>query len=357
MPRQMLLLCPEDVLNGPPPSLAGPAYAEITDDSEPDRVQVRLLPLGALTGTPRREHAGTCLWVHRSRANQRRIWEGELTARAPGSLLRRPVFAMIDDRPYYGHVTAYDGATVTIRHGADEVEAPVADVEAVAPIIVFLLSKAKLVRRISSRAAIDQPHTTILDHLLGSSTRSGTREIRRLLTGTATLATHPSPTAELPWMDPRTGQNGTCRVRHVVDFGFYTDDNQVIPTGTILGSQFWIDPHAAERATGPSRQPLQEAVPATTSQDPQVSQDERLAVSSVPPMPTPTRAMAPTDHARFVDFMDALEAPAFVDNSRPETPRQVPPRSAGGDNAPPCTYRSSAKYGERIDAHPCCARR
>jgi hypothetical protein len=132
---------------------------------------------------------------------------------------------MIDDRPYYGQVTAYDGTTVTIRHGADEVDAPVADVEEVAPIIVFLLSKAKLVRRLSSRAAIDQAHATILDRLLGTSTRSGTREIRRLLTGIATLAMHPSPTAELPWMDPRTGQNGTCRIRHVVDFGFYTDGN------------------------------------------------------------------------------------------------------------------------------------
>jgi hypothetical protein len=271
------------VLNGPSSSRAGPAYAEIIDDSEPDRVQVRLLPLGTLTGMPRREYAGTCLWVHCSRANQCRVWEGELTAGALGSLLRRPIFAMIDDRPCYGQVTAYDGATVTIWHGADEAEAPVADVEEVAPIIVFLLSKAKLVRRLLSRAAIDQTHAMILDRLLSTSTRSDTREIRRLLTGIATLATHPSPTAELTWMDPRTSQNGTCRVRHVVDFGFYTDGNQVIPTGTILGSHFSIDPHAAELATGSLRQPLQEAVPATASQDSQGSQDERLAISSGSP--------------------------------------------------------------------------
>ncbi|KAG2766109.1 hypothetical protein PC129_g15229 [Phytophthora cactorum] len=90
MAQQLLLLLPEDVLDGPPAHLLGPEYAEIVDDSVAERVGVRVLLANPPDDEEAEQAAEVSEWASRSRVNLCRVWAGELTAAAPGRLLRRP---------------------------------------------------------------------------------------------------------------------------------------------------------------------------------------------------------------------------------------------------------------------------
>ncbi|KAE9279588.1 hypothetical protein PR003_g28195, partial [Phytophthora rubi] len=295
-------------------------YATIVEDSEAERVGVRVLPpvTNDDEATAQGEPEDSLVWVLRPRANICRVWAGELTAGAPGRLLRRPVFALTENRPYYGQVTAYEGSLVTIRHGDQMTQVPVSDVEEVAPVIVFLLHKAQLMRRLESRSAIGQAHTRLLDRLMGTEEAPGTRDVRRLLTGIAPVAAHPRPTATLTWMDPRTGRDSSCSVRHVIDFGFYVDGNHDVPADTALGAHFWEDPNFPAPPSGPQPTPVSTRLlgprPRRTPAR-RAARTSSAGLEEVPPTPDQSRDhLVPpgaADQSRFVEFMDALDTSPF----------------------------------------------
>ncbi|KAE8962518.1 hypothetical protein PR001_g29683, partial [Phytophthora rubi] len=295
-------------------------YATIVEDSEAERVGVRVLPpvTNDDEATAQGEPEDSLVWVLRPRANICRVWAGELTAGAPGRLLRRPVFALTENRPYYGQVTAYEGSLVTIRHGDQMTQVPVSDVEEVAPVIVFLLHKAQLMRRLESRSAIGQAHTRLLDRLMGTEEAPGTRDVRRLLTGIAPVAAHPRPTATLTWMDPRTGRDSSCSVRHVIDFGFYVDGNHDVPADTALGAHFWEDPNFPGPPSGPQPTPVSTRLlgprPRRTPAR-RAARTSPAGLEEVPPTPDQSRDhLVPpgaADQSRFVEFMDALDTSPF----------------------------------------------
>ncbi|KAE9297378.1 hypothetical protein PF001_g16434 [Phytophthora fragariae] len=197
-------------------------------------------------------------------------------------------------------------------------QVPVSDVEEVAPVIVFLLHKAQLMRRLESRSAIGQAHTRLLDRLMGTEEAPGTRDVRRLLTGIAPVAAHPRPTATLTWMDPRTGRDSSCSVRHVIDFGFYVDGNHDVPADTALGAHFWEDPNFPGPSSGPQPTPVSTRL---LGPRPRRTQARRAARTSpagleeVPPTPDQSRDhLVPpgaADQSRFVEFMDALDTSPF----------------------------------------------
>jgi hypothetical protein len=144
--------------------------------------------------------------------------------------LRRPVFALVDGNPIYGHVTSYAGLEVTLRRHTGSTIAPVSSGEEVLPLVVFLLYKAPLLRRIATPDAIARAHTRILDRLLGENGSAATRQIRQLLVGIVPVASHPRPVDRIPWVDASTGHDILCIVRHMIDFGFYCDGNRDNPS-------------------------------------------------------------------------------------------------------------------------------
>jgi hypothetical protein len=157
--------------------------------------------------------------------------------------LRRPVFALVDGNPIYGHVTSYAGLEVTLRRHTGSTIAPVSSGEEVPPLVVFLLYKSPLLRRIATPNAITRAHTRILDRLLGGNGSAATRQIRELLIGIVPVASQPRPVDRITWEHPSTGHHISCTVRHVIDFGFYCDGNRENP-GDSLGNHYWEDPEA-----------------------------------------------------------------------------------------------------------------
>ncbi|KAE9092776.1 hypothetical protein PF010_g17724 [Phytophthora fragariae] len=71
MSRQVMLLLPEDVLGALPAALPGPDYATIVEDSEAERVGVRVLPPVSNDdeATAQGEPEDSLVWVLRPRAN------------------------------------------------------------------------------------------------------------------------------------------------------------------------------------------------------------------------------------------------------------------------------------------------
>ncbi|KAG6957443.1 hypothetical protein JG687_00009973 [Phytophthora cactorum] len=67
MAQQLLLLLPEDVLDGPPAHLLGPEYAEIVDDSVAERVGVRVLLANPPDDEEAEQAAEVSEWASRSR--------------------------------------------------------------------------------------------------------------------------------------------------------------------------------------------------------------------------------------------------------------------------------------------------
>ncbi|KAG2784681.1 hypothetical protein PC129_g23130 [Phytophthora cactorum] len=217
MPRQLLLLLPEDTLDYLPASLVGPEYAAIVDDSEEDRVGLLFVTVdGQDSGDAHDPVEDAQVFVPRIRANHCRVWEGEQAMGAPDRFLRRPAFAMTEGRPIYGQAVSYKGSEVTIRHGDESTVVAAVDVEEVAPIIVLLLDKTTLVHRLIMLSALHQAHTRILNRLLGTPGAPATRVIRRLLSGVAPVSAHPRPTDEPIWMSPLSGRDKMCSMRHVI---------------------------------------------------------------------------------------------------------------------------------------------
>lgn len=113
-------------------------------------------------------------------------------------------------------------------------------------------------------------------------------------------------------MNPRTGRDTECTVRHVITFGFYVDGNYEVPSDILLGNHFWEDPTLTGSSSGPRSTPA--SIPTVQTRSRRAA--ARQAVDS-PPLGTQEaistdRAGAPTppspalDQAQFVDVMDAL---------------------------------------------------
>ncbi|POM69678.1 Hypothetical protein PHPALM_14004 [Phytophthora palmivora] len=196
MPAQVVLLFPEDVPQEANSQLAAPTYAEIFDDSEPEREA----------------------WLPRSIAFRRLVWSAEPSSGGAGNLLRRAVVLPGPSGPIYGQVIEYKGSTI-------------------APVIAVLLFKAKLTRR--ARADISSAHGLILDHLLGQNGTTATRSVRQLLAGIVPIASPPRPSDNIR---PRTGSDKTCTIEHVVNFGYYHDGEKVPPSSVRLEDNFCDEP-------------------------------------------------------------------------------------------------------------------
>ncbi|OWZ09449.1 hypothetical protein PHMEG_00017849 [Phytophthora megakarya] len=248
MAHQLLLLLPEDIPDQRQRLPAGPEYAEITDDTEADRVGVRVLlaaPDSIRDGEEATAHPGDCVRVNRIRVNHCRVQAGGLGKGTTGRLLRRPVFAFVNALPIYGQVTSYE---VTICHRDGETAVEAVHVEELAPVVVFLLFKAQISRRITTHAGLTRAHSRILDRLLGARGAMATRQIKSVLAGIAPVATHPDPSDQNVWMDPMSGLDVLCSVRHVVDFGFYKDGGRPSPDNT-ADNHYWENPSVTSVGT------------------------------------------------------------------------------------------------------------
>ncbi|KAG2818379.1 hypothetical protein PC119_g13996 [Phytophthora cactorum] len=302
MAQQLLLLLPEDVLDGPPAHLLGPEYAEIVDDSVAERVGVRVLLANPPDDEEAEQAAEVSEWASRSRVNLCRV-----------------------------------DATVVVE---------------VAPAVVFLLLGATLLRRLKTRRAIDQAHSRILDRLLGTQGATTTRDIRHLLAGIAPLAEHPRPTITLTWMTH--GPDKMSVAVSVTSFisVFYKDGNRVAPTDLRLGNHFWEDPSM----DSPRVKPL--------PTQPRALQTDPLPATNSPPTESHTAPQAadyggtaevedttPSDRSRFVDFMDALEETNAVQNSVGHSMTGPPlPDATRTDGAPRGTRRRDESTAGTADA-------
>ncbi|KAG1706270.1 hypothetical protein DVH05_001418 [Phytophthora capsici] len=84
MPAQLILLFPEDVPQDTHTSLAAPTYAEICDDSEPERVRERTLAASEEEAQPTLD-----TWLPRSPAFRRLVWASEQASGGASNLLWR----------------------------------------------------------------------------------------------------------------------------------------------------------------------------------------------------------------------------------------------------------------------------
>ncbi|KAL4158870.1 hypothetical protein PRNP1_004644 [Phytophthora ramorum] len=310
MPSQVFLIRPEDVSHQAQAALDYPEYAELVDDTVPDRVRVRILHASS-AGTASDDTAGrpaeAFVWLARRTADRCRVWAGELEHGAPGRLLRRPVFALVDGQTLYGQVVASEDQHVALRHhgGRTRIAATLVPGHRLSP--VYDPSPA-------TYQHIAEAHARILDRLLGTRDVTATRQVRQLLDGIAPVATHPKPSDRIIWLDPRSGHDVHCSVRHVIDFGYYRDGTQT-SSGIVLGDYYWDDP-SVTNAPGEPRLPVSAAAADDGAPEPVIlnagdtSDGRSPAIASRLIEPTAASSnREPVPHARFVDFMDSLENP------------------------------------------------
>ncbi|ETM47826.1 hypothetical protein L914_07552 [Phytophthora nicotianae] len=213
MPAQLILLFPEDVPQDTSTSLAARTYAEICDDSEPERVRVRTLPTPEDENVADAGHLATLI--------------DRLSSSGAGGAT-------------HGQVIEYKGSEVAVCSASGITSVPASTVDEVAPVIAILLYKAKLTRR--AQADINSAHALILDRLLGQNGTTSSRSIRYLLTGIVHIATLPRLSDRILWRCPRTGSDVTCSIEHVVNYRCYRDEGKVPPTSFQLGETFCNDP-------------------------------------------------------------------------------------------------------------------
>ncbi|KAL4140233.1 hypothetical protein PRNP1_014518 [Phytophthora ramorum] len=257
MAAQVVLLFPEDVPQEANSQLAAPTYAEIFDDSEPERVCVRTL----VTSNEDDSQPQWEAWLPRSIAFRRLVWSAEPSSGGAGNLLWRAVVLPGPSGPIYGQVIEYKGSTVSIRSMSGITSAPAATVDKIAPVIAVLLFKAKLTRR--ARADISSAHGLILDRLLGQNGTTATRSVRQLLAGIVPIASLPRPSDNILWRCPRTGSDKTCTIEHVVNFGYYHDGEKVPPPSVRLGDNFCDEPVHSP----PRHEARQETTSGTSTRD------------------------------------------------------------------------------------------
>uniref|UniRef100_H3GN24 Uncharacterized protein n=1 Tax=Phytophthora ramorum TaxID=164328 RepID=H3GN24_PHYRM len=233
------------------------------------------------------------------------MWAGELEHGAPGRLLRRPVFALVDNQTLYGQVVASEDQHVVLRHHGGRTRIAATLVEELAPVIVFLLFTTPLLRRINTPDRIAEAHATILDRLLGTRDVTATRQVRQLLDGIAPVATH------------RTESSGWIPVWATT---------YIAASGIVLGDYYWDGP-SVTNVPGEPRLPVSAAAADDGAPEPVISNAGDTSDGRSPAIASrliePTAASSnrePVPHARFVDFMDSLENPH---TGQPPNPTEI----------------------------------
>ncbi|KAF4039665.1 hypothetical protein GN244_ATG08189 [Phytophthora infestans] len=303
MPAQLILLFPEDVPQDTRTSLAAPTYAEICDDSEPEKVRVRTLAASEEEAQPTLD-----TWLPRSTAFRRLVWASEPASGGAGNLLWRAV-----------------GSEVTVRSASGVTSVPASTVEEIAPVIAILLYKAKLTRR--AQADISSAHALILDRLLGQNGTTASRSIRYLLNGIVQTATLPRLSDKILWRCPRTGSGVTCSIEHVINYGYYRDGGKALPASVRLGETFCADP-ASSPTEGDERQEITSRArtnSGTIDQVPLANLLDTLDQAADLSIPGTNRH----EHEEGVDYGNATEN----DSLRQVSP-DVTPRDCGAASAP-----------------------
>lgn len=96
----------------------------------------------------------------------------------------------------------------------------------------------------ATRAAVSKKHNQLLDRLLGQNSEHATRSFTHLLRNIIPVSDQPDPSEALSWIDPTSGHAVSVTRCHVIDYGFYIDDNRRVNPSTraTLGQQYYDDP-------------------------------------------------------------------------------------------------------------------
>ncbi|KAI9987368.1 hypothetical protein PInf_001121 [Phytophthora infestans] len=337
MPAQLILLFPEDVPQDTRTSLAAPTYAEICDDSEPERVRVRTLAASEEEAQPTLD-----TWLPRSAAFRRLVWASEPASGGAGNLLWRAVVLQGAGGTTYGQVIEYKGSEVTVRSASGVTSVPASTVEEIAPVIAILLYKAKLTRR--AQADISSAHALILDRLLGQNGTTASCSIRYLLNGIVQTATPPRLSDKILWRCPRTGSDVTCSIEHVINYGYYRDGGKAPPASVRLGETFCADP-ASSPTEGDERQEITSRArtnSGTIDQVPLANLLDTLDQAADLSIPGTDRH----EHEEGVDFGNATEN----DSLRQVSP-DVTPRDCNAASAPVRIMSVLANYPDLLETY------